>query len=416
MTVMFSYGGRGGEQQVEDVCRVMDTAVEAIGQLEGDRGWWGHGCSCGLPPADCAAHRHAAVVFLRRLLHHAFALLRPSSSSSSPPLLLDSLFSLFPPSSSPAPPSPVPLALLLQLIWAPVDLHVPRFVFRPVHRWIAAAALTGAALFLFHRHRRLLFSMASDVAIASRNFLRERLIQPLSEMYRTVRYDERQFRLQEPGALMQERLVLGRMVADFEKLSGPERQTVIEEVSRSGNIGRIMPPYEVAVQHPIRSAIAGDLIQLLLVQGQKAKSDVALSLSAADRLMASNEINLQLLATIPVVFLSLWGLQLAYNLIREGRLPQPTAVHRKVSNSLGRLMQAHLGNRSKALRNDPERHVNYLLECCRVFQLAQKLPRRDRKLVQQAVVDLAIRCDDPASAGLIGDCLLLRSDTFGVKK
>jgi hypothetical protein len=89
-------------------------------------------------------------------------------------------------------------------------------------------------------------------------------------------------------------------------------------VGKSGDCSVIMPTYEAAIATPIKSALTGEekktnivfafdclfegpLVQLLLIQVQKARADTTLALSAVDKLVAANEINFQIIAATPML-------------------------------------------------------------------------------------------------------------------
>lgn len=68
---------------------------------------------------------------------------------------------------------------------------------------------------------------------------------------------------------------LGRMVERFnaEKL-GPIPEERLEQIRRAaehGDLSTIMPSYEESIEKPIRNALFGDFIRLVLIQVQKQK-------------------------------------------------------------------------------------------------------------------------------------------------
>jgi hypothetical protein len=71
-----------------------------------------------------------------------------------------------------------------------------------------------------------------------------------------------------------------------------------------GDFSLILQQYEQEIQYPLRNIVRGDLIQLILIQIQKAKVDVELALSALDKILKSNELNFGLVAVAPVLMMS----------------------------------------------------------------------------------------------------------------
>ncbi len=83
-------------------------------------------------------------------------------------------------------------------------------------------------------------------------------------------------------AMQRERDSLARMVRTFLARRGQSDAAAAAAAAlarETGDIAPIMPFYERAITAPLRNALTGDLVQLLLVQVQRAKSDVAMSLS-----------------------------------------------------------------------------------------------------------------------------------------
>jgi hypothetical protein len=180
---------------------------------------------------------------------------------------------------------------LERLVRGPVEWHVSVGGMKEWHYWALGGAVVVVGGVLLWRHRQTLQEAGRAVRETVRNLYQERLVTPVVNIYKTVRYDDRMFQVAPLGELQRERTVLGRMVADY--VGGAEREQIVREVTQSGEISRIMPDYEAAIQHPIRGALFGNMVQLLLIQVQKGKSDVSLSLSAVDRLLQMNELNVQ---------------------------------------------------------------------------------------------------------------------------
>ena len=58
--------------------------------------------------------------------------------------------------------------------------------------------------------------------------------------------------------------------------------------------------YEQEIRTPVKSLIAGQLMEAVLIQFQKAKVDSEAALLTLDQVLQANEINFELMATIPV--------------------------------------------------------------------------------------------------------------------
>lgn len=71
--------------------------------------------------------------------------------------------------------------------------------------------------------------------------------------------------------------------------------------TKEGDLGIVLSEYENEIRNPFRSLVLGDLIRLLLIQVQKSKVDLELSMNALDQLLKANELNFAFLAVIPTL-------------------------------------------------------------------------------------------------------------------
>jgi hypothetical protein len=75
---------------------------------------------------------------------------------------------------------------------------------------------------------------------------------------------------------------------------------------------------EVA-SNPILGVVTGELIQAFLIQVQKLKADVEEEMVGIDRLLRANELNLQIMATVPALIIASAGFIYARRLYRRWR-------------------------------------------------------------------------------------------------
>jgi len=80
----------------------------------------------------------------------------------------------------------------------------------------------------------------------------------------------------------------------------------------------VMKTYQREIQRPILSLLFGDLMRGLLIQVQKVKIDTEAAMLAADQVLRSNEINFNLIATMPVLLLSYLAADFANKWILRG--------------------------------------------------------------------------------------------------
>ncbi len=94
------------------------------------------------------------------------------------------------------------------------------------------------------------------------------------------------------------------MVVDYatdENLMAPDELSNLRTQVREGDMTVILKPYEQTLKNPLRNALSGDLIRLVLIQVHKSKVDLEIAMQALDKLLKSNELNFAFLAVIPTV-------------------------------------------------------------------------------------------------------------------
>lgn len=139
-----------------------------------------------------------------------------------------------------------------------------------------------------------------ELHIVVQQFTLDWVVEPIERIYATIRHRERQLVVAAAQSLSTDLESLQRMV---------EAYTGIENVSeqvRHGDLSIIMKDYEQEIKRPIRSALFGPLVQLLLIQVQKTKVDVGLAMTSLDKLLQQNELNFAFLALVPA-FALFWG-------------------------------------------------------------------------------------------------------------
>lgn len=124
--------------------------------------------------------------------------------------------------------------------------------------------------------------------------------EPVYELYRTIRYEGSEH-VVTAESLAVDVDSLTRMVQDWarqSKMTEADTHQVLQEV-RAGNLERIMHVYEKLAASPLSNSLFGPLLQLLLIQIQKQRIDMSRALMALDKLMKSQELNIEVLALIP---------------------------------------------------------------------------------------------------------------------
>ena len=184
-----------------------------------------------------------------------------------------------------------------------------------VRYWIPALALllSGSTLLRILANRRAEISQwFRDLGQTCIDFWANWVMEPIKKLIGTIRHDEQsEIAIQSRDSLKADRESLERMVINF-AIQHPENgvnftDSQIAEISakvKEGDLTSVLRAYEREMQSPIRNAIAGDLIQTLLIQIQKTKVDVEVAIGGIDSLLKSQELLFGFVGIAPGVLIS----------------------------------------------------------------------------------------------------------------
>lgn len=120
--------------------------------------------------------------------------------------------------------------------------------------------------------------------------------------------------IQDAAALNDTRESLRRMLADFVRDTNPQISSVeLQRVIKDMDMSVVSLQYEKQLSSAVRNLMSGDIVRMLLIQVQFIKKELMVAMGAIDELMHANQLNLQMLATIPT-FLVFGGV---YTLAKE---------------------------------------------------------------------------------------------------
>lgn len=209
---------------------------------------------------------------------------------------------------------------------------------------------------------------------ACRYLLLDWVVSPLQEIWKTIRYRSTSLALVSAAALKADMASLERMVVDFAARKHPQvpPDAVLQQV-RQGDVTLLLRSYEAELQAPLRNALLGDLISMLLIQVQKTKVDLEAAMMAMDRLLKANELNFELLAVIPL-------LALLYYSIGTGRYYLRRWLHRSERNHQARLRR-ELHRLATILNAEPDesiRAARVLISVQSLLQHWHRLPAARR--------------------------------------
>lgn len=161
------------------------------------------------------------------------------------------------------------------------------------------------------------------------------------------------------------------MAVDFAARRHPGADLELERsLIRQGSLGTVLGAYEESIKAPLVSAVFGDLIQTLLIQGQKTKVDASMALRALDSLLKANELTFGLIAAIPPILLAWSG----YSFLHRwwlGRLGKSQAqIYRKARLTIGRIFRI-LNSQLNDDLGPQERYTKQGFLLCEVHYLRQ---------------------------------------------
>ncbi|KAG0299223.1 Nuclear control of ATPase protein 2, partial [Dissophora globulifera] len=160
-------------------------------------------------------------------------------------------------------------------------------------------------------HRADLDQWIEEAWDTARRFVTDWVWEPSVRIMAIIRHTDDQGSLQMLGneSLKSDIESLERMVLDFGKANyhmGPDELQQLSQAVHNGDISMVMRAYEQELKKPFKGAVAGNLVQTLLIQVQKTKVDVEVAMAALDKLLKANELNFAFLAVGPSLLL-LWA-------------------------------------------------------------------------------------------------------------
>uniref|UniRef100_A0AAV1VJX3 Nuclear control of ATPase protein 2 n=1 Tax=Peronospora matthiolae TaxID=2874970 RepID=A0AAV1VJX3_9STRA len=177
-------------------------------------------------------------------------------------------------------------------------------------RWLQvttiAICLAAGGIWVVNNQQEFRSGIAAMRA-ALRDFLNEHMIEPLQAIFVEVVLNQKP-EIQDAMALLDTKQSLRRMLADFVKDTNPNvTQADMDRITNEMDMSVVSLQYEKQLTGAVRNLITGDIVRMLLIQVQFIKKELMVAMGAIDELMHANQLNLQILATIPT-FLVFGGL------------------------------------------------------------------------------------------------------------
>ncbi|KAF0682429.1 Aste57867_25442 [Aphanomyces stellatus] len=178
--------------------------------------------------------------------------------------------------------------------------RIPRFLRR---RWwqlsIGAVGATMGFVYLV-RNRNELGELAFTMHKGIRDFVVDHMIVPINNIVDEVLLNKKAL-IQDPMALQDSKESLQRMLAEFIHDTNPsmpkdQQNTLIANMDMS----IVSLQYEKELPKAVRNLITGDIVRMMLIQIQFIKKELMVAMKAIDELMDANQLNMQMMATLPM--------------------------------------------------------------------------------------------------------------------
>jgi nuclear-control-of-ATPase protein 2 len=177
-------------------------------------------------------------------------------------------------------------------------------------RWLQvsslAICLTAGGFWVLNNQKEFQAGILA-MRMALQEFLSEHMVEPLQAIFGEVVLNQKP-EIQDAMALLDTKESLRRMLSDFVKDTNPkmaphEMKRIMDEMDMSV----VSLQYEKQLGSAVKNLMTGDIVRMLLIQVQFIKKELMVAMGAIDELMHANQLNLQILATIPT-FLVFGGL------------------------------------------------------------------------------------------------------------
>ncbi|KDO26793.1 hypothetical protein SPRG_08083 [Saprolegnia parasitica CBS 223.65] len=179
--------------------------------------------------------------------------------------------------------------------------QIPHFLRR---RWwqlslAGLGALAGASYLV--KNRQALGQWMQTVQNAVREFVVDHLVTPLSAIVGEVILNKKAC-IQDPRALEDSRESLQRMLADFIRDTDPSLPPSQQlALAQAMDMSVVSLQFEKELPRALKNIVTGDIVRMMLIQVHSIyQKELMVAMKAIDELMDANQLNLQMMATVPM--------------------------------------------------------------------------------------------------------------------
>lgn len=191
---------------------------------------------------------------------------------------------------------------------------------RPPSKWrrrwlqlsIAAICMGTGGVWVVNNQEEFRAALKT-LQLAFTDFFTEHMIEPIQAIVGEVLFNQKP-EIQDPAALQDTKMSLQRMLSDFVRDTNPNvSQVELQRIMDNMDMSVVSLQYEKQLSSAIRNIMTGDIVRMLLIQVQFIKKELMVAMGAIDELMHANQLNLQMMATVPT-FIVFGGF---YKLLRQ---------------------------------------------------------------------------------------------------
>ncbi|OQR80963.1 hypothetical protein ACHHYP_16955 [Achlya hypogyna] len=167
-----------------------------------------------------------------------------------------------------------------------------------------AVAIAGASYLV--KHRQEIGQLLQTVQSGMQEFVLDHMVTPLSAIVGEVLLNKKAC-IQDPLALQDSRESLQRMLADFIRDTDPSMPLETQHaLAQAMDMSVVSLQFEKELPRALKNIVTGDIVRMMLIQIQFIKKELMVAMKAIDELMDANQLNLQMMATVPM-FLAAGG-------------------------------------------------------------------------------------------------------------
>ncbi|ETW01566.1 hypothetical protein, variant [Aphanomyces invadans] len=168
--------------------------------------------------------------------------------------------------------------------------------------WHVSVGAVGASLGLVYlvRNRHELGQLAHTMHKGIRDFVVDHMVVPINNIVGEILLSKKAL-IQDPLALKDSKESLQRMLADFIHDTNPSMPLAQQQAMVANmDMSVVSLQYEKELPKAVRNLVTGDIVRMMLIQIQFIKKELMVAMKAIDELMDANQLNMQMMATLPM--------------------------------------------------------------------------------------------------------------------